>query len=105
MITASELKRITRETIQDKMKDIRYTILAPLENDIENAAVECAQANQPYVRRRFTLDAPLPSVLYRYFTTEYLPNMLNEAGFEVENIELEMRDGGYRLLTLEFNWF
>lgn len=105
MITASELKRITRDTIRDKMDDIKYTILKPLEDEIEDAAVECAQANQPYVRRRFTLNAPLPSILYYHFTTEYLPSMFNEAGFTVENIELEMRDGGYRLLTLEFNWF
>ena len=105
MITASELKRMTRETIQNKMQGIKYSILCPLESDIEEAAIECAQANQPYVRRKFILNDFLPSILYKHFTQDYLPKMLQDAGFEVENIELEMRDGGYRILTLEFNWF
>ena len=104
MITASELRRITRDTIKEEMDSIKYTILRPLDDEIDLALVECAKANQPYMRRKFTLHKSLPSILYDHFVHEYLPAMFRGAGFSIKNIELERADGGLCLLTLEVNW-
>lgn len=105
MISAYELRKITQNNIEETMSLMKHTVIRPLEDDIERVATANAMLNLPYVRHQFTLREEVPAFVYNHFVNEYLPNMLHDAGFAVESIELELNNfGEYRLLTLNFNW-